>query len=63
MTTAAPTCTAPCIPACTRPATFTLLNTKSRAHLGVNCDEHLAPLIKKAGESDYDKAPLAEEDV
>jgi hypothetical protein len=53
------TCTAPCIPPCTQQATFKLLNMKSRVVLGVNCDEHLEPLLKlKNGERDYDKAPI-----
>jgi hypothetical protein len=54
-------CTAPCVPPCTQEATFTLLNTKSRVYLGVNCDHHLAPLIKKVGDSDYSTAPLPAE--
>ena len=53
------TCTAPCTPPCTSEATSKLLNMKSRTFLGVNCDEHLEPLLKlKNGERDYDKAPL-----
>lgn len=53
-------CTAPCIPACTNEATFTLLNAQSRSILGVNCDVHLAPLLvaKKGATPDYLTGPL-----
>lgn len=54
-------CTAPCIPPCCSAATFTLLNMKSRSVLGFNCDQHLQPLIKKGGDSDYDKAALPDD--
>ena len=50
-------CTAPCVPPCTRQATFKLLNMKSRSVLGENCDEHLRPLLGGPNQ-DYDKAPL-----
>lgn len=51
------TCTAPCSPPCTREATFTLINARSRVPLGVNCDEHIKPLMR-ARDPDYDKEPL-----
>jgi hypothetical protein len=55
-------CTAPCVPPCARQATFKLLNMRSRAVLGKNCDEHLRGLLGGPNQ-DYDKAPLDEQDV
>jgi len=53
-------CTAPCFPVCTNSASTELLSL-TNAHLGFNCDQHIAPLrFEKMGklEAEYTKRPL-----
>jgi hypothetical protein len=53
-------CTCPCIPPCGSEAAFALLNMKSRALLGFNCEMHVDPLVNNPAK-DYDKKSLPEE--
>ena len=53
-------CTAPCIPACTEEAEYTLLNSKSKSVLGQNCKHHTESLTEKE-DSDYSKELLKTE--
>lgn len=57
-------CTAPCVPPCNEEATTVLLSL-TNAHLGFNCDKHIAPLrFEKVGNlpAEYSKRPMTDEE-
>ena len=58
-------CTSPCVPPCENEATTELLSL-SGAHLGFNCDKHIAALrFAKIGnlDAEYAKRPMTPEQL